>query len=74
MRFTSPTRVAGRKRTIRFSSGRPFIDNEIAAYPQVLVNGTRNDEADIKNRYPDGSAEFAIVSVLVPSIPTSGTI
>jgi hypothetical protein len=43
--------------------------------PSVLVNGvapTGGSQADVKNRYPDGSVEFAVMSAMLPSIPSSG--
>lgn len=55
--------------------GRPFVQGEIAHYPQVSVNGTPvQTQADVKNRFPDGSVKFAILSVVLPSIPAGGNI
>lgn len=54
---------------------RPFVQGEIADYPQVLVNGAAvSTQADIKQRWPDGSVKHAILSLLVPSIPASGSV
>jgi len=58
-----------------FQFGRPFVQGEIPHYPQVLVNGTSiPTQADIKNKYPDGSIKFAVISIIIPSIPASGSI
>ncbi|HEV2099449.1 MAG TPA: hypothetical protein VGR45_11060, partial [Stellaceae bacterium] len=47
--------------------GRPFMDNEIPDFPQVLLNGTSVlTQADVKNRYPDGSVKFAVISLVIP--------
>ena len=51
--------------------GRPFVAGEIANYPQVLMNGTpAATQADVKNRHTDGSCKYAVISVIVPSLPT----
>jgi hypothetical protein len=40
-----------------YQFGRPFVDGAIANQPQVLVNGQPvATQADVKNRYPDGSS------------------
>ncbi len=58
-----------------FQFGRPFIDGAIAAAPQVLIDGTPlTTQADVKNRYPDGSVEFAVIAVVIPSIPSGGSL
>ena len=42
--------------------------------PQTLINGTpATSQADVKNYYPDGSVEFAIIAVVIPSLPTTGS-
>src|SRR5271169_4639305 len=47
-----------------FQFARPFIDGAIANEPQVLINGSPvTTQADVKNRYPDGSVEFAVIAV-----------
>ncbi len=54
---------------------RPFVEGEIADYPQVLVNGSAAPtQADVKERWPDGSVKHAILSLLVPSVPANGTV
>ena len=56
-----------------FQFGRPFVEGVIANQPQVLVNGTPlATQADVKNRYPDGSVEYAVIAVVIPSLPASG--
>jgi hypothetical protein len=58
-----------------FQFGRPFLDGAIANAPQVLVNGSAvTTQADVKNRYPDGSAEYAVIAVVIPTIPASGSL
>ncbi|HEV2101098.1 MAG TPA: hypothetical protein VGR45_19485, partial [Stellaceae bacterium] len=54
--------------------GRPFLDRAIANEPQVLINGQPVvTQADVKNRYPDGSVEFAVIAVVIPTLPASGS-
>jgi hypothetical protein len=58
-----------------FQFGRPFVDGAIAAAPQVLIDGTPlQTQADVKNRYPDGSVEFAVLAVVIPSLPAGGSL
>ena len=57
-----------------FQFGRPFVDGAIAAAPQVLINGTPlKTQADVKNRYADGSVEFAVLAVVIPSLPAGAS-
>ena len=52
-----------------FQFGRPFVDRAIPHAPQVLVDGRAiPTQADVKNRYPDGSVEFAVIAVVIPEI------
>lgn len=54
---------------------RPFMQGEITNYPQVLVNGVAvTTQADVKQRYSDGSVKHAVISLIVPSIPASGSL
>src|SRR5271170_5330405 len=56
-----------------FQFGRPFLDGAIPNQPQVLINGQPvTTQADVKNRYPDGSVEFAVIAVVVPALPAGG--
>lgn len=55
--------------------GRPFLKGAIPGDPQVLIGGRPVlTQADVKNRYPDGSAEFAVISVIIPYIPANGRV
>ena len=55
--------------------GRPFMPGEIMNYPQVVLGGVPIfTQADVKNRYPDGSVKFAILSFFVPSLPSAGQV
>ena len=57
------------------SIARPFVQGEIANFAQASINGTPlATQCDVKNRWPDGSLKFAIVSFVVPSIPAKGTV
>ena len=41
----------------------------------MLVNGQPvATQADVKNRYPDGSVEFAVIAAVIPAIPASGSL
>ena len=41
--------------------GRPFLQGEISNYPQAVVNGAAVlTQADVKQRYSDGSVKHAI--------------
>ena len=69
-------RNAGRAgiRDYPFQFGRPFVQGAIAHAPQALLNGVAvPTQADVKNRYPDGSVEFAVIAVVIPSIPANGS-
>ncbi|MGH7114809.1 MAG: DUF3383 family protein, partial [Stellaceae bacterium] len=57
--------------------GRPFLEGAVARgrCPVVSMNGVAlPTQADVKNRYPDGSVEFAVVAVVLPSIPANGSV
>jgi hypothetical protein len=57
-----------------FQFGRVFKQGVIANYPQVLVGGSaQTTQADVKNRWPDGSVKFAVISCIIPSLSTSNT-
>jgi hypothetical protein len=58
-----------------FQFGRPFVDGAIANQPQILIDGVpAATQADVKNLYPDGSVEFAVIAVVIPLIPSSGSV
>ena len=54
-----------------YSLPRFFRKGEIARYAQPTINGkpAPSWQCDDKNRWPDGSLKFAIVSLVVPEIP-----
>ncbi len=54
-----------------YSLPRYFRKGEIPQFAQPTVNGTPAQvwQCDEKNRWPDGSLKFAIVSLVVPEIP-----
>jgi hypothetical protein len=55
-----------------YQFGRVFKTGVIANYPQVLIDGVAQaTQADVKNRWPDGSVKFAIISLIVPSLSTT---
>lgn len=57
------------------SFGRPFAQGEIAQFPQALVNGTPVlTQADVKNRWNDGSVKFSIISFVAPTLTPNQTI
>lgn len=62
--------VSGANRTnVPVRMGRPFLDGEITAYPQVVCGGTPlTTQANVKKRHASGDAAFALVSFLLPSI------
>jgi hypothetical protein len=58
-----------------FQFGRPFLDGAIADAPQVLINGVAvGTQADVKNRYADGSVAYAVIAVMIPAIPATGSL
>jgi len=57
------------------SIGRPFVQGEIANFAQASINGTKLlTQCDAKNRWPDGSLKFAVVSFIIPSLPANGSV
>jgi hypothetical protein len=55
-----------------YQFGRAFKQGVIANYPQVLIDEVaQTTQADVKNRWPDGSVKFAVLSLVVPSLSTS---
>ena len=52
--------------------GRPFVAGEIPNYPQVLIGGSPvTTQADVKNRHQNGSVKFAIMAIIIPSMPAA---
>jgi len=55
--------------------GRPFVQGEITNYPQAIVNGTAvATQADVKQRWPDGSVKHAILAFLIPQLGANATV
>jgi len=52
---------------LRFA--RAFVEGEIADYAELVLDGLAiPTQCDVKNRWPDGSVKFAILSAVVPSL------
>jgi hypothetical protein len=67
--------VSGTQENYPLQFGRPFRPGEIAGFPQVVINGAPVlTQADVKTRHADGSVKFAVISIVVPSLPTSETV
>lgn len=57
------------------SIARPFVQGEIADFAQASIGGTAIEtQCDVKNRWPDGSLKFAVVSFVIPNIPANGSV
>jgi hypothetical protein len=57
------------------SIARPFVQGEVGEFAQASINGSPlMTQCDVKNRWPDGSVKFAVVSFVVPSIPANGSV
>ncbi|MCK6554766.1 hypothetical protein L6Q96_09335 [Candidatus Binatia bacterium] len=55
--------------------GRPFVQGEIAGFPQAMVDGTPVlTQADVKTRWPDGSVKHAVLTFLVPTLEADSTV
>jgi len=67
--------LSGAAQTNRFVSvPRFFKQGDIPQFAQAVVNGSGIlTQCDVKNRWPDGSLKFAIISFVLPSVATSGT-
>ncbi len=73
MKVSNPANAVQQNYPLQF--GRPFMAGEIPNYPQILVDGAAIlTQADVKNRYRDGSVKFAILSAVLPSIPAKGSL
>lgn len=54
--------------------GRFFRQGDIPQFAQAVVGNTPLlTQCDVKNRWPDGSLKFAIISFVLPSVSTGGT-
>ena len=68
--ITVTNRSGAVQRDFPLQFGRPFLIGEIAHAPRVLLNGKPiASQANVKNRYPDGSVEFAVIAVVMPNLP-----
>ena len=57
------------------SISRPFVQGEIAGFAQASIGGSAlQTQCDVKNRWPDGSLKFAVVSFVIPNIPANGSV
>jgi hypothetical protein len=55
--------------------GRPFVQGEIAGCPQAVIAGTPvTTQANVMSRWTDGSAKHAILSFLLPSLASNGSV
>lgn len=55
--------------------GRPFVQAEIANAPQAILDGTPvTTQADVKQRWPDGSVKHAVISFLIPQLNSGATV
>jgi len=53
-----------------FQFARPFREGEIPTFPQIWIDGGAvPTQADVKQRWPDGSARHVILSVIIPTLP-----
>lgn len=57
------------------SISRVFVQGEIPGFAQAVVGSTPVlTQCDVKNRWPDGSLKFAIVSFVMPSISLNSSV
>jgi hypothetical protein len=57
------------------SIARPFVESEIPNFAQASVDGVPLlTQCDVKNRWPDGSLKFAVVSFIIPRIPANKSV
>lgn len=55
-----------------YQFGRPFVQGEITDFAQVLIDGVAaTTQCDAKNRHPDGSLKYAVLAVVIPSLPNN---
>jgi len=73
IKITNISRVVLTNRPI--SVARAFVRGEIRSFAQATISGgPLLTQCDVKNRWPDGSLKFAIVSFVIPSIPANGSV
>jgi hypothetical protein len=57
------------------SIARAFRQGDIPSFVQATIDGTSVlTQTDVKNRWPDGSLKFAVVSFVVPSLAANGNV
>ncbi len=57
------------------SIARPFRKGNIPNFAQAKINGTAVlTQCDVKNRWADGSLKYAIVSFIIPSLDSNGSV
>jgi hypothetical protein len=57
------------------SIARPFRQGEIREFARASVDGVSVlTQCDVKNRWPDGSLKFAVVSFVIPNLPGGGSV
>jgi hypothetical protein len=55
--------------------GRPFVQGEIAHFPLAILNDVPvATQADVKQRWPDGSVKHAILAFLIPELKSGARI
>jgi hypothetical protein len=66
--------LSGKGQSNRFISiGRFFKQGDIPQFAQAVVgNAPILTQCDVKNRWPDGSLKFAVISFVLPSVTTGG--
>ncbi len=73
IRIRNSTHATQQNRPI--SIARPFAQGEIANFAQASINGIAlPTQCDVKNRWPDGSLKFAVVSFVVPEAKAGATV
>ncbi|PID71733.1 MAG: hypothetical protein CSB34_06045 [Desulfobulbus propionicus] len=84
--FTSPSWAAITTLTVQekagvtttnypLTFGHVFKKGDAVGTVSVKVNGVAvNTQCDIRNRYEDNSIRFAVISLLVPSMPANGSV
>lgn len=69
------TEPHGREQTnYPIQMGRPFMKGEIKDFPQAVIDGTYlTTQANVKQRYNDGSVKHAIISFILDKLPANGS-
>ena len=54
--------------------GRSFVEDDIQNFPQVMIDGIKiNTQADVKQRYHNGSVKHAIISFILAELPANSS-